>query len=51
MKREDLKKVVRLKIEDLFPKEDFTRLKIEDISSNEPIEENLGFDETQVNNP
>ena len=35
-------------------KEDFrklARLKIEDLSSNEPIKENLGFDETQVNNP
>lgn len=37
MKKEDLKKLARLKIEDL--------------SSNEPIKENLGFDETQVNNP
>lgn len=35
MKKEDFKKLARLKIED----------------SNEPIEENLGFDETQVNNP
>ena len=35
MKKEDLKKLARLKIE----------------TSNEPIKENLGFDETQVNNP